>query len=92
MNNNAVDHYTESICIQKNVVGEDHLQVGDTIFNLANVLSSKGDFIKAVQFYETTMKSTKSFLGNDHEHVAETSTMMAKAYYNLSDFHKSVDG
>ena len=55
------------------------------------VLSSKGDFMKAIDCYQSTMELTKSFLGNDHEHVAETSTMMAKTYYNLSDFQRSID-
>ena len=77
--------------ISESKLGKDHPDTATTYNNIAGVYYAKGDYDKALEYYEKDMKISESKLGKDHPDTATTYNNIAGVYYAKGDYDKALE-
>ena len=59
--------------------------------NAASVLGDMGNYVKALQFYEKSLKIKETVLGPEHPDTAQTYNNMANVYDDMGDYPKALE-
>jgi len=66
----ALEYYNQSLLMRRSLFGNDHLDVGATIFNAGQTFHHLGQYDKAMELYQEFLAIAKKHLGYHHRDVA----------------------
>ena len=71
--------------------GEDHQKVANYWNNLGLAWYAKGEYDKAIEFYEKALNSDLKTLGKDHQNVVNYWNNLGLAWYSRGEYDKPKD-
>jgi len=72
--------------IRRNLLGEDALEVSDSLTNLANVLWDRADYSQAKQYFERSLSIKEKALGPNDVQVASACHNLASVLWSKGDY------
>jgi tetratricopeptide (TPR) repeat protein len=87
----AIEYYINLIRIQKEVLGEDHLDYLSCLNNLAFNYSKLGQFSEALKINLEVTDKSKIILGENHPDYLTFLSNIATNYSNLGQFEKALE-
>lgn len=84
------DLYERSLSIRARILGGDHLDVAESLSNLAQLYTEIGQFTKALILQDRSLSIREQALGPDHLHVAESLRKLAVVYPLLGKIPESL--
>ena len=72
-------------------MGKDHPETATTYNNIAGVYYAKGDYDKALEYYEKALEISESKLGKDHPSTATTYNNIALVYEAKGDYDNALE-
>ncbi|EGD74102.1 kinesin light chain isoform 1 [Salpingoeca rosetta] len=72
------------------MLGEKHPSTADSYLGLGNAYYSKGEYDKAIAFYEKALAITVETLGEKHPSTASTYNNLGSAYYSKGEYDKAI--
>jgi serine/threonine protein kinase/tetratricopeptide (TPR) repeat protein len=72
--------------IRRSLLGEDHLEVSDSLSNLASVLWDRGDYSQAKQYFERSLSIKEKALGPNDIQVAAVCHNLANVLWSKGDY------
>ena len=82
----AIPLLQEALQTRRAVLGNGHLEVADTLTNLANVSKEKGDYAAAEAGHREALAIRRKVLGNDHADVAASLNNLGNALWAKGDW------
>ena len=80
---NALLQHQRALEIRTRVLGHDHPNVADSLFNLALVYADKEEWEKVVDCYQQVYDIESKIFGQDHTQVKETLEALNEAKQHL---------
>jgi len=79
--------------IDRGTYDDDTLKLlyADVYIGLGNIYTSKGDYDKAIEYYNKALKIVLKTLGPEHPYVANTYNGLGIAYRNKGDYDKAIE-
>ena len=81
---NAAAMHRQALALRKQLLGDEHPDVADSLSNLAGVLSLHGRTTEAESLYGEALAMRRELLGNDHPGVAEILIDLSLLFRNAS--------
>ena len=76
----------EALALRRQSLGNERVEVAQSLQNLANVLEDKGDYTKAETLYREALAIRRTLLGNEHPDVAGTLNNLALILQDKGDY------
>ena len=86
----ANTNYRMSASPPADVVSEDHPDTLKSLYNLALLFDSKGDYDRALPMYEECLAKRKRVLGEDHPDTLSTLNGLAILFRNRRDYDRAL--
>jgi len=87
----ALDYHTRSLEMRKNIFGEEHPAVADSLNHLGNVYADQGEFQKAIDCYTRSLDLRRSHFGEEHPDVARSLNSLGTVYSDEKKLDKAID-
>ena len=87
---NALPLYQRALDIREKVLGPQHLDVAETLNNLAGLYESMRDYENALPLYQRALDIREKVLGPQHLDVAETLNNLAGLYESMRDYENAL--
>jgi tetratricopeptide (TPR) repeat protein len=81
----ALSMYTKSCILRKDLLGNDHLDVAVSFYNMAEAQCCLGNKTEAITGYETFISIATEKLGSHHPAVTSGLTAIGQLYYKVND-------
>ncbi|HLF82886.1 MAG TPA: CHAT domain-containing tetratricopeptide repeat protein [Blastocatellia bacterium] len=78
-----------SRAIREKVLGTNHVDVAESLNNVAALYKEKGDYVRAEPLYQRALTITEKALGPDHPAVDRYVNNLAVLYYTKGDYAKA---
>ena len=75
----------------KKILGEEHPDTATSYNNIGNTYYNIGDYNKALEYYELSLKIRKKILGEEHPDTAVSYNNIGNSYYNIGDYKKALE-
>ena len=75
--------------LRKTVLGEQHRAYASSLYSLAALYRSTGDFVRAEAFFRKTLEIEKSVLGEQHPAYANSLNNLAGLYRDMGDYARA---
>ena len=79
------------MAIRLKVHGDQHPSIGDSYNNIGSVWNDKGEYDKALEYYEKCLKIKLKTLGDEHPDVASTYFYIGTINKNLNNFVLAIE-
>ena len=87
----ALEHYGKALVIRRAALGEEHPDVGDCYYGMANVYDDQGKHELALELYGKGLVVRRAALREEHPCVAECYHGMANVYKHLGKSGLALD-
>ncbi|MEM7351391.1 MAG: serine/threonine-protein kinase [Acidobacteriota bacterium] len=84
----AQSHLKEAVAIRREMLGNDHLDVADSLIELADLLELRHDH-DAVSLFEQALRIQESTLGKSHPAIARTLNKLGTVHGNLGELDQA---
>jgi tetratricopeptide (TPR) repeat protein/tRNA A-37 threonylcarbamoyl transferase component Bud32 len=82
----AEPHLNAALDIRREVFGEQHPDVAESLHDLGELHYHQGEYEQAVRFYEQALDVRRTLFGERHQKVAHTLNNLAGCYATLGDY------
>ena len=86
----ALSMYTKAYVLRKDLLGNNHLDVAVSFYNIADAQNCRGNYTEAIKGYDTFISIATETLGSNHPAVASVLTTMGQLYYKLNDCYLAI--
>jgi serine/threonine protein kinase/Tfp pilus assembly protein PilF len=80
---------TSSLEIRKKLFGHDHLEIAESLFNLASLFHDRSEHNRAETMYHSALEMRRRLLGPEHPDVALSINTLARLYRSKGDLDKA---
>jgi len=86
----ALSMYTKACVLREDLLGNDHLDIAVTFYNIADAQCCLGNDIDAIKGYKAFISIATEKLGSNHPAIISGLTTMGQLYYKLNDCYLAI--